>query len=84
VIPIISGRQSRARRSRVKAPASEGGRYINFVSCGRRLVLRAEIVDEHDVDEGLVKETEDYGAAVGGDAEGWGAVVGLLFVHGHC
>jgi hypothetical protein len=38
-------------------------------------VLRAEIVDEHDVDEGLVEQADDHGVAVRGDAEGGCAVV---------
>jgi hypothetical protein len=46
--------------------------------------LRAEIFDEHDVDEGLVEQADDLGAAVWGDAESGCAVVGLLFIHGPC
>ena len=40
-------------------------------------MLRVEIFDEHDVDEGLVEETNDHGAAVGRNAESGRAVVGL-------
>src|SRR5712664_2622758 len=46
-------------------------------------MLRAEIVDEHDVDEGLVEQADDHGAAVRGDAECGCAVVRLLMIHGH-
>jgi hypothetical protein len=45
-------------------------------------VLGAEIVDQHDVDEGLVEQTDDQGAAVRGDAQGGCAVVWLGVIHG--
>ena len=49
----------------------------------RGAMLRTEIVDEHDVDEGLVEQADDHGAAVRGDAEGGCAVVWVLLIHGH-
>ena len=48
----------------------------------RGKMLRTEIVDEHDVDEGLVEEADQQSAAVRGDAEGGCAVVWLLVIHG--
>ena len=44
--------------------------------------LRAEIVDEHDVDERLVEEADQQSAAVRGDGEGGCAVVRLLVIDG--
>ena len=42
--------------------------------------LRAEVIDEHNVDAGLVHETDEQGAAIGGDGERGSAVIGLFFV----
>ena len=47
------------------------------------VLLRAEIIHEHDVDEGLVEEADQESATVRGDREGGCAVVWLLLIHGH-